>query len=179
MTIEIEIPNHLIRELESRNVDPRFYKPILEDFISHCVGLNYGVELYEFTLFLESGVLDEFTVETNDFEMWRLIEAAQWKSDHSYKRIRSEWSKLPEDKFQELKEFIHSKASELGRKYENAWLGKDGGPGIDVSDDGWSDLRYDVVGRGEEFYNTITVEKLREMADNYDYQESFSYCTLK
>ena len=98
---------------------------------------------------------------------------------HSYKRISNEWSKLSEDEFQELKKFIHNKASELGGRYENVWLGKDGGPGFDVSDDSWSDLRYDVVGRGEEFYNSITVEKLREMADNYDYQESFCYCVLK
>jgi hypothetical protein len=116
---------------------------------------------------------------TNEQKYWQLIEAAQWKSDHSYKRIASEWSKLSEDEFQGLKKFIHSKASELGKKYENAWLGKDGGKGFDVSDDGWSDLRYDVIGRGEEFYNSITVEKLREMADDYDYQESFCYCVLK
>jgi hypothetical protein len=113
---------------------------------------------------------------TNEQKCWKLIENAQWKSDHNYDRISDEWSKLPNDEFQELKKFIHGKAKELGNKYYDAWLGKDGGPGFDVSDDGWSDLRYDVIGRGEEFYDSITVDKLREMADDLDYEESFSYC---
>jgi hypothetical protein len=112
----------------------------------------------------------------NEQKCWQLIKDAQWKSDHSYNRISKEWFKLPHDEFTVLEEFIHDKAEELGKKYYDAWLGNDGGPGIEASDDGWSDLRYDVVGRGEEFYNSITVDKLREMADNYDYEESFSYC---
>ena len=112
----------------------------------------------------------------NEQKCWQLIKDAQWKSDHSYNRILKEWLKLPHDEFIVLEEFIHDKAEELGKKYYDAWLGNDGGPGIEASDDGWSDLRYDVVGRGEEFYNSITVDKLREMADNYDYEESFSYC---
>jgi len=29
--------------------------------------------------------------------------------------------------------------------------------------------------RGREFFESITVSKLQEMADNYDYQESLSY----
>jgi hypothetical protein len=116
---------------------------------------------------------------TNEQKYWRLIENAQWKSDHNYNRISDEWSKLPNNEFQELKEFIHEKVKILSKTYYDAWLGKDGGPGIDASDDSWSDLRYDVVGRGEEFYNSITVDKLREMASRYDYQESFCYCVLK
>ena len=178
MKIEIEIPNHLIQELENRNVSLKFYRAIMKDFIDHCVGLNYGTEGDAFTSFLESGVLDEFVDGKNDYEMWQLIESAQWESDHDYKRIRNEWSKLPENKFEELKEFIYKKSRELGTKYRDAWLGNDGGPGIDASDDGWSDIRYEVVGRGEEFFNSITVEKLREMADEYDYRESFCYCLL-
>ena len=36
---------------------------------------------------------------TNEQKCWQLIESAQWKSDHSYKRISNEWSKLSEDEF--------------------------------------------------------------------------------
>jgi hypothetical protein len=113
---------------------------------------------------------------TNEQKNWKLIETTNWKSDHSFKRIETELSSLDNITFEELEEFVHEKASLLFEKYEDAWLGRDGGSGFDVSDDSWSDLVYDVVGRGEEFYNSITADKLREMADNDDYQESFSYC---
>jgi len=116
---------------------------------------------------------------TQEQDYWKLVEDANWKSDHSYKRILNEWLKLPEDTFEELKKFIDKKASMLYKKYGPAWLGQDGGPGINASDDSWNDLIHDVIGRGEHFYNTVTVEKLREMADNYDYKESFAYCLLK
>jgi hypothetical protein len=115
----------------------------------------------------------------NEKRYWQLIKEAQWKSDHNYRRISREWKTLPNDEFEMLKKFIDEKADELDKKYHDAWLGKDGGGGFDVSDDGWSDLRYEVVGRGEEFYNSITVEKLREMAEDFDYHESFGYCVLK
>lgn len=116
---------------------------------------------------------------TNEKKNWELIEATKWKSDHDYKRISKELSGLSEDTFNELRKFVDKKAGDLGNQYHDAWLGNDDGPGIDASDDGWSDLRYEVVGRGEEFYNSITVEKLREMADKCDYYESFCYCFLK
>jgi hypothetical protein len=113
---------------------------------------------------------------TNEQKNWKLIEATNWKSDHSYRRIEVELSSLDDNTFKELKEFVHEKAKTLSKTYYDAWLGRDGGPGFDVSDDSWSDLVYDVVGRGEDFYNSITADKLRGMASNDDYQESFSYC---
>lgn len=116
---------------------------------------------------------------TNEQKNWKLVESLKWGSDHNYRRIAAELSHLDENTFKELKRFVNKKTGDLGDKYRDAWLGMDDGPGIDVSDDGWSDLRYEVVGRGKEFYNSITVEKLREMADNYDYHESFCYCFLK
>ena len=115
----------------------------------------------------------------NEKKYWQLIQDAQWKLDHSYKRISNEWKTLPDEEFEMLKKFIDKKAGDLDKKYHDAWLGNDGGDGFDVSDDGWSDLRYEVVGRGEEFYNSITVEKLRQMAEDFDYHESFGYCVLK
>lgn len=111
-----------------------------------------------------------------EFELWRMVDAAKWTSDHDYERIREEWTKLPKDDFEQLETFINKKHSELSKKFHDAWLGNDDGPGIDVSDDSWMDLTAEVVGRGEMFYNHITVDKLREMADNDDYEECFLYC---
>jgi hypothetical protein len=112
-------------------------------------------------------------------ELWTIIEQANWKSDHNYKRISEEWSKLDEDTFNQLEEFIGEKMEALYNNYEDAWLNNDGNGGFDVSDDSWMDLRADVVGRGETFYNNITADILRKMAWMDDYEECFSYCLHK
>jgi len=113
---------------------------------------------------------------TQEQKCWKMIEDAKWTFDHDYERIISDWSELPKREFNMLKTFIEVKAAVLFEKYHEAWLGQDGGPGIKVSDDSWGDLIFEVVGRGERFYDAITVDKLREMADNNDYRESFHYC---
>jgi len=106
-------------------------------------------------------------------ELWEMVEKANWNSDHDYKRIQKEWKNLDADTKGELEAFVHNKISSLNKQYEKDWLGN---PGISVSDDGWMDLRAEVVGRGKSFYESITVEKLQRMAIERDYQECFSYC---
>jgi len=44
-----------------------------------------------------------------------------------------------------------------------------------VSDDGYDDLRWQIVANGEEFYNNITLEKAQSMIDNNEYKECFAY----
>ena len=79
-------------------------------------------------------------------QLWAIVKKAKWKLDHDDERIKAEWSKLDEDTFKQLEKFINEKAFTLSREYEDAWLGKDGKGGFDVSDDGWMDLTADVVG---------------------------------
>jgi len=50
-----------------------------------------------------------------------------------------------------------------------------GSEGIAVSDDGWYDLRADVIGRGKKFYYSITKSKLQKMALDFDFEENFLY----
>jgi endo-beta-N-acetylglucosaminidase D len=141
---------------------------------------NYrNIFLYN-SLFLYLGIpINKQDMENMEEQVkWKMIEVLNWKRDHSYKRIKDELSVLEPDTVIELTQFVDKKVKELHKKYEAAWLGNDGGPGIDVGDDSWGDLIHDVVGRGETFYNSITTEKLREMADNYDFEESFCYCFL-
>ena len=116
---------------------------------------------------------------SNEEKNWRMIGDLKWEYDHNYNRISLELSNLDEGVFQELKEFVNKKANKLYKKYQDSWLGNDGGPGINVGDDSWSDLIYDVVGRGEDFYNSITADNLREMGNKGDFKESFFYCFLK
>ena len=108
-----------------------------------------------------------------DKQCWDLIKRADWKSDHDYKRTEIFFAQeLSHEELQELQKFVRTKRREVAKKYEKEWLGN---PGVDVSDDGWWDLTAEVVGRGEEFYTGITVEKLREMATTNDYHENFEY----
>ncbi len=110
---------------------------------------------------------------------WQQIEELEWHtdkfiSDGDYKRIE-EYIKnnYSYSSARQLADFVDNKVMELGKRFNNDWLGD---PGIDVSDDSWGDLRNEVVGRGKEFYENITVAKLQEMANTNDYNESFGYC---
>ena len=105
---------------------------------------------------------------------WQQIKELEWSKDGDYKRIEQQLiDNLTPSEIKQLDNFVRNKVNELGKRFNNDWLGN---PGIGVSDDGWSDLRNEVVGRGKEFYENITVAKLQEMADSNDYNESFSYC---
>ena len=105
--------------------------------------------------------------------LWKQVESLNWASDGDYRRIEEFIkNRYSFSSAKELSEFVDSKASELGHEFEKAWLGD---PGIACSDDSWGDLRYEVVGRGQEFFETITTSKLQEMADNNDYRESLAY----
>lgn len=109
----------------------------------------------------------------SDNQCWELIKNANWKSDHNYERIKSFFkSQLSSEDFNVLKEFVRNKRITLAEKFHEDWLSD---PGIEVSDDGWWDLTADVVGRGEEFYNNVTAEKLVMMAARNDYEENFEY----
>lgn len=113
---------------------------------------------------------------TKEQKCWKLIEDAKWTLDHDYERIAHSWSELPAKEFKQLETFINERHFELSDKFHDAWLGQDGGEGIPASDDSWSDLLAEVIGRGERFYNNITKEQLTNMAQNFDYEESFLYC---
>ena len=107
--------------------------------------------------------------------LWNRIEELNWTSDGDYRRIEDFIkNRYSFSSARELAEFVNSRATELCQKYEDAWLGvPDLAP---LWDDSWSDLAYEVVGRGREFFETITASKLREMANTNDYHESFAYC---
>lgn len=109
--------------------------------------------------------------KTSEKEFWKYIKEANWKKDGDYERIQKYFSTLDPEKLKKLEIFCRNKQSGLYTKYEKDWLDR-----IPVSDDGWDDLTAEVVGRGEEFYKTITVEKLQKMAEKRDYTENFMYC---
>jgi hypothetical protein len=101
---------------------------------------------------------------------WEIIESLNWDGD--YKRCEKQLvDTYSMDKIIQVETFVDEKVNQLDKQFHQDWLDD-----IEVSDDGWSDLRYEVVGRGKLFYESITKEKLMEMAENFDYHESFAYC---
>ena len=113
-------------------------------------------------------VVDNLKTES---QMWRLIEEADWKSDHDNERIEDFFrEKLNKKDLEKMVTFVDKLMDDMNDKFEKDWLGK---PGFDVSDDGWIDLRAEVIGRGEKFYKNITASKLRKMAKEGDYKECY------
>ena len=103
-------------------------------------------------------------------QLWSKIEELEWKKDNDCERIEQYLKDnftLPETL--SLVDFINEKVELLYNKYESSQRI------IDVSDDGFNDLTNEVVGRGKEFYENITVEKLQEMVSTNDYHENFFY----
>ena len=109
---------------------------------------------------------------TNEERFWDFVADANWSLDHSYERINLMLLKKPYHERKGILKFHIKTESILYAKYKDDWLGE---PGINASDDSWDDLLNEVIGRGYDFYNNITVSKLQEMADNYDYYENFAY----
>ena len=163
--VEAETEEEAIEKLNSGSVMQRDEGEEIDEVI------DWGEETIVDVLFIEE--LETMVMKTES-ELWEIIEKANWKSDHDYNRIVKEWSHLDEDTFVQLARFINAKASILMHDYEEAWLYD-----ISVSDDGWMDLTADVVGRGEQFYNDVTADKLGKMADENDYEECFLYCLHK
>ena len=100
--------------------------------------------------------------------MWQVIEDMDFNTrgyDGAGEYLANE-SGLNFKGMKQVEEFARKKVSNL---YDI--LGDING----VSDDSLSDLTWQIVANGEEFYNNITLEKAQEMVDNMDYNESFSY----
>ena len=75
-------------------------------------------------------------------KFWNFVKVADYKSDNDYNRINKLlFSKYAEDA-ELFYEIFHELSSVLYDEYEDAWLDE---PGIEVSDDGWDDLRADIV----------------------------------
>jgi len=104
---------------------------------------------------------------------WLMIRSLDWELDGDYKRCAYELkTRFTSTEVNDLEMFVDSKQKSLMFLFKEDWLSD---PGIDVSDDGWNDLTAEVVGRGKEFYEDITVEKLQQMAKEFDYKENFKY----
>jgi hypothetical protein len=106
-------------------------------------------------------------------QMWNIIEHVEWREKNNDAKVikinELLNKKLSEGKFEQLNEFAVEKAEQLDKIN-----GKKTYPLLErkLGDDLWGDLKGYVVGRGEKFYNNITVEKLQKIID-YDKYHNF------
>ena len=111
----------------------------------------------------------------DDF-FWYVVDLLDYKKDDDYKRVKkylmdlNRFAGVPSETIRLLEKIIIFKSTSLD-------ISSDRGRGINVSDDGWGDLRVDVISRGKDFYDSVINDSdiMKKMADNYDYSESFLY----
>lgn len=102
---------------------------------------------------------------------WAIIEGLDWKSDHDYNRINKELKEiLTLDAFNQLLDFVLVKAKQFKLKFNDVWISK-----LEAGEDSWSDICFDVVGRGRDEYEQMTEDRLVEIDYLLLYQESFIY----
>lgn len=112
---------------------------------------------------------------------WQLVAAMGWNKNADYKKMAAFWwAQIGSAQMEKLSKFVDARVSDLYwavDKYEAEHL-----PHLEVgSDDGFSDLRYHVVGLGQvEFEKALKNPKLLELRyRKNDYKESFAYVFQK
>ncbi len=115
-------------------------------------------------------------VTSADDFFWYIVDLVDYKKDDDYRRVKkylidlNRLAGVPSNAFKLLSKIIMFKSTALD-------ISSDRGRGIDVGDDGWGDLRVDVISRGKEFYDKAINSSyvMKKMAEHRDYSESFSY----
>jgi len=104
----------------------------------------------------------------NEQEFWNTIEAMSFntKGHKEAGRYLIEDSGLTIDQMNQVEHMAGTKVKEL---YERLFEVKG------VSDDGYSDLLWQIVANGQPAFEKATVQSAQEMIDNEQYTESFSY----
>jgi len=112
---------------------------------------------------------------------WNLIKQINWGKEADYvQKAKVWWKQLGKETMEELSDFVRTRVSDLAlavAKYEN-----ENGIRLMVgSDDGFSDLRYHVVGLGQNEFDLAMAnpKRLEERYLKGDYKESFAYVFLE
>lgn len=106
--------------------------------------------------------------ESVEYFLWRQIENMNFNI-HGYigaSRYLIEDSGLTIQEMIDIRDFAEMKALNLYDKLLDV---------KGVGDDGYSDLLWQIVANGEEFYNNITLEEAQNMINEDRYAESFAY----
>ena len=96
-------------------------------------------------------------IEKMDFNGLGHEEAGRWLVEESGLSI---------EQLEEVYNVANRKASYIMRLLDDV---------TGVSDDGFSDVCWQILANGQEAYKNATIESTQEMIDNNDYTESFAY----
>jgi hypothetical protein len=158
-------------------IDKNLIKKVLRESINAKELLDIGSTITSMYNDLGKVTASRKTGKTSaDDLFWYVIDLLDYKKDNDYKRVNRYLTDLnrlagvPTKTIKLIKSILDLKINTLD-------LASDGGKGINVSDDSWSDLRYDVVSRGKEFFHEVVDDPsiMEKMAKEYDYTESFAY----
>ncbi len=103
---------------------------------------------------------------TNIF--WNFVDLSMWKDTHDYRYAEKLYKKMPKNLQVIIKSDYDKLYNELERRFEKFVRDK-------LSDDSWSDLRSDIIGRGVNFYKSIDKQTIQQMISQEDYYENFGY----
>lgn len=107
---------------------------------------------------------------------WKLVAEMGWSKEADIDAMaKFWWTKLGKETMEALRRFVDARCSDLYsavNKYEQK-----NGELFVGSDDGFSDLRYHVVGLGQKAFEEAMQDprKLQERYLKHDYKESFAY----
>lgn len=115
-------------------------------------------------------------VTSADDFFWYVVDLLDYKKDDNYRRVKkylmdlNRFAGVPSEAIRLLEKIIMFKSTSLD-------ISSDRGRGINVGDDGWGDLRVDVISRGKDFYDNAIKNSdiMKKMAEHRDYSESFLY----
>jgi len=158
-------------------IDKDLIKKVLRESINGKELLDVGSTITSMYNDLGKVTASRKTGKTSaDDFFWHVIDLLDYKKDNDYKRVNKYLTDLnrlagvPTKTIKLIKDILDLKTNTLH-------LVSNGGEDIDVGDDGWSDLRYDVVSRGKEFFDEVVDDPsiMKKMAKENDYTESFAY----
>ena len=146
---------------------------------------NKGLKLLELvkkyrSLFPKEGekvkIINSKTGETTaDDLFWSLVDDVDYKSDNDYRRVKQiitdiiNFGGFGKKQSLLLHNLIGAKSNALDIAHFDEIK--------NVSDNSWSDLKADIISRGEDFYLKALndFDMVQKMANDYDYNESFLY----
>lgn len=106
----------------------------------------------------------------NEKRFWQLVKMVDWPNCE-YEKVRAMYRKLlNREECSVFRAIKSQKKNELNAIAE--WMD------LGVGDDGYSDLLHHIIGLGETAFNKHikNPQLIRDRAEQYNYEESFSYC---
>lgn len=123
----------------------------------------------------------KFKLGKDDSVAWGLIEQMGWNKTADPKKIAKFWfDQLGKGDMEALSDFVSARVNELGQAVTKWEL--ETGKSIEIgSDDGYSDVRYHIVGMGKGVFddNIRNPELVGSRYRANQYQESFAYVFLE